>query len=201
MPTLTLDGEPAGLEGQPQTLGDLLACVDEHCARSGRIVTGLRLDGVDEPAFREPDVLVRGVDGLHAIAIESGTRTELVRRCLVEAGEALDQLADAADHVARRLRAGEIGAGNADLVVIAEGITTVLTITGAASLGLGIDIGTLESPRGTLAGVAGRTSTALAEIISAQAAAEWTEVARRLDTELGPELRHWGAVCRTLDPG
>ncbi len=197
---LMLDGEPASLDGCPETLADLLACVDEHCARRGRIVTAVRLDGVEEPAFREPSVLSRHANSLTVVEIVSGTRGELVRQCLGEAGDALEALAAAAIDVAARLRAGDVRSGNVDLAAIADGITTVLTITGAASLGLGIDIATLESPRGTLAEVARRTSTALTDIISAQAASEWSTVADRLEHELGPELRHWGGVCRALDP-
>ena len=55
MATLILDGEPLSLAEGPKTLGDLLATVDDQCAGRGRIVTGLRLDGDDEPAFREPE--------------------------------------------------------------------------------------------------------------------------------------------------
>jgi hypothetical protein len=198
--TVTLDGESVMSEGGPETLGDLLAALDERCAAAGRIVTAVRLDGADEPAFREPQVVARAVSTLRVVEVESGTPAALALQCLSEAGTALHALADAARDVAGRVRAGEIKSGNADLVSIAQGMATVLTITGAASLGLGIDFGALATPQGTLSSLAERAARALDAIIAAQLTADWSAVARRLENDLAPVLHTWGEVCHRLEP-
>lgn len=201
MLTLTLDGGPLPVEGGPETLADLLAAADAQCAARGRIVTALRLDGADEPAFREPQVVVRRLSTLGSVEIESGTPAELALSCLSEAGLALHSLADAARDVAGRLRAGDVRGGNRDLVAITQGMATVLTITGAASLGLGIDLGGRETTLGTLSSIAQRAATDLDAIIAAQLAADWNAVARKVDDDLVPDLRAWGEICARVDLG
>ena len=57
MATLMIDGRAHSGEKPLKTVGDLVAAADDWLARSGRIVTELRLDGVDEPAFREPQIV------------------------------------------------------------------------------------------------------------------------------------------------
>src|SRR4051794_40297739 len=105
--TLTLDGQAYEGPKSAKTLGDLLAGADTHLARRGRIVTGLRLDGVDEPAFREAQVVAASPAAFGEIAIESGTPADLAGRCLAEAGSALVALADAGEGLAMRYRLGE----------------------------------------------------------------------------------------------
>jgi hypothetical protein len=201
MPNVNVDGAPFSAGEGPETLGDLLTAVDERCARQGRIVTAIRLDGDDEPAFREAHVVARRLATLATVEISTGTAVALALECLSEAGVALLELASAAEDVAWRLRAGEVRGGNRDLVAITQGIGTALTITGAASLGLGVDLGTCETPHGTLAAVASRASRHLEAVISAQVAGDWTAVADALDAGLVPALRAWGDICRGLELG
>lgn len=197
--TLLLDGEAPSTEGQFETLSDLLAEADVRFAARGRIVTVLRLDGADEPAFRERHVIERRLSTLQSVEIESGTPAALALECLAEAGGALHGLAAAAGDVARRLRAGEIRGGNRDLAAISEGIATVVAITGAASLGLGIDLSTRDTPYGTLAAMAQRAARDLDTIIAGQLAANWNAIADVLDDDLAPHLRAWGETCSAVD--
>jgi hypothetical protein len=198
MPTLIVDGQRALIESTPKTLGELLAQADARCAPHGRIVTAVRIDGVDEPAFRELDVLHRPLKSMRRIEIESGTHADLARRCLGEAGIALEALADGSLSVATRLREGQVLEGNAGLATISQGIGTVLAITGAASLGLGMDVAAIETTEGTLASVARETARHLETLITAQLAADWPAVADRLEQDLSPALSRWGRMCRTL---
>ena len=97
MATLMIDGRAHSGEKPLKTVGDLVAAADDWLARSGRIVTELRLDGVDEPAFREPQIVGQSASAYSEVQIESGTRADLALRCLHEAGDALKSLAEAAD--------------------------------------------------------------------------------------------------------
>ena len=93
MATLMIDGRAHSGEKPLKTVGDLVAAADDWLARSGRIVTELRLDGVDEPAFREPQIVGQSASAYSEVRIESATRADLALRCLHEAGDALKSLA------------------------------------------------------------------------------------------------------------
>ncbi|MEO7275172.1 MAG: hypothetical protein ABIX28_02645 [Vicinamibacterales bacterium] len=195
---LTLDGRAYHSPESAETLGDLLADADTHLARDGRIVTGLRLDGVDEPAFREPHVVDARRAAFGEIAIESGTPADLAGRCLAEAAAALDALADAADGLAMRYRLGELAVANRELAQITEGIGTALAITGAASLGLGLDLTSQETTEGTLGALAASTTQVLDRLIRAQIDADWETTADLLEGTLAPVLRRWATACGLL---
>jgi hypothetical protein len=198
-PRPTLDGEPLAIAGVPKTLGDLLAVVDEACARRARIVTALRLDGAEEPAFREAHVVGRPLSTIETIDVESGTASELALSCLFEAGHALRSLAQAASELSVQIHIGNTRGAAADLAAIRQGIATVLTITGAASLGVGIDLTLYPTDHGTLHDSAERALCDLEAIVTAQLAGEWTTVADQLNPDLACSLARWGAVCGAID--
>jgi hypothetical protein len=200
MATLIMDGREQPACGPAKTLGDLVAAADERSNASGRIVTALRLDGVDEPAFRELHVTGRAVGDFGRIEIESGTPADLAAECLAEAGTALKTLADAAETAALRFYAGSIETANRELGEITTGIATALAIVGAASLGLGVDLALLATPEGTMGDLTTETSTHLEALIDAQLQADWTATAGLLESSLAPALRRWGAACSALAP-
>ena len=191
MATLMIDGRAHSGEKPLKTVGDLVAAADDWLARSGRIVTELRLDGVDEPAFREPQIVGQSAsDRISEVQIESGTRADLALRCLHEAGDALKSLAEAADSVADLYRLGEIAEANRELAAITDGIGTALAITGAASLGLGVDLGAMATSEGTLGDLTAATSQELQGLISAQLGSDWEGTA---DMLIGGSRRCSGA--------
>ncbi len=201
MATLIVDGREQAACGPAKTLGDLVAAADERTNGSGRIVTALRLDGVDEPAFRERHVTARGVGEFQRIEIESGTPADLAAECLAEAGTALQTLADAADSTAMRFYAGSIETANHELGEITAGIGTALAIVGAAPLGRGVDLASLATSQGSMGDLTAQTSAHLEALIDAQIQADWTATAGRLESSLAPALRRWGAACSALAPG
>jgi hypothetical protein len=198
MATLIIDGQTHSGAKPPESLGDLLAEADQQLAGTGRIVTALRLDGVDEPAFREPQVVGQRAAGYSRVEIESGTASDLAARCLFEAGEALASLADAADSVAILYRVGEAHTANRELGAITEGIGTALAISRAASLGLGVDLGAMVTSQGTLGDLTAATSHELEYLITAQIASDWERTADLLDSGLSPVLRRWGTACSAI---
>jgi hypothetical protein len=198
MATLIIDGQEHSARKAPKTVGDLVAAADDWLAPSGRIVTILRLDGVDEPAFREPQIVELSADTVSEVAIESGTPTGLAMRCLQEAGDALSSLAEAADSVAVLYRLGEIAQANRELAAITDGIGTALAITGAASLGLGMDLGAMATSEGTLGELTVATSQELEGLITAQLESDWEATADLLNRGLSPTLRRWSVACAVL---
>jgi hypothetical protein len=200
MATLIIDGREHTAQKALKTVGDLVAAADDWLAPSGRIVTTLRLDGVDEPAFREPQIVGQAAETYSEVRIESGTPADLAVRCLHEAGSALQSLAEAADSVAVLYRLGEIAQANRELAAITDGIGTALAITGAASLGLGMDLGAMATTEGTLGELTAATSQELHGLISAQLQSDWEGTADLLNAGLSPVLRRWSTACSVLAP-
>jgi hypothetical protein len=200
MATLIIDGREHAAEKPLKTLGDLVGEADDRLARSGRIVTAVRLDGVDEPAFREPQVVRQSASSYSRVEIETGTPADLAISCLLEAGEALKSLAEAADSVAMLYRIGEVAEANRELIAITDGIGTALAITGAASLGLGVDLGAMATSEGTLGDLTAATSAKLQGLISAQLESDWEGTADLLNGGLSPVLRRWSIACSVLAP-
>jgi hypothetical protein len=189
MTTFVLDNTARDADFAPETVGGLIAHVDATLP-DGRIVTAVRIGGVDEPAFRDPLVLARPLAGVE-IVIESGTPHDLAARCLGEAAAALDGLAAALGPVASRLRAGDIVAGNQGLADITQAIGTAVTITAAASLGLDEASTWKTELQQAVRALGGGLET----LISAQQRQDWLAIAAILDHELVPALRSWREVC------
>jgi hypothetical protein len=200
MATVIIDGEAFVLGQDAKTLGDLVAEADDRFGRQGRIVTAVRLEGVEEPAFREPRVTMQAATDFDRIEIESGTEAELVASCLFEAGTALHSLANDAAEVAALYRFEQIEDANGDLATITQGIATALAITSAASLGLGVDLGQVATPEGTITELTTETARALDALIAAQLHSDWLATADLLENNLAPVLRRWSAVCGVLQP-
>jgi hypothetical protein len=200
MATLIIDGRECSAEKPLKTVGDFVEAADASFDSSGRIVTALRLDGVDEPAFREPQITGQSASLYSRVEIESGTPADLAVRCLLEAGEALKTLAEAADSVAVLYRLGEIDEANRELAAITDGIGTALAITSAASLGLGVDLGAMETSEGRLGDLTATTSLELQGLISAQLESNWEGTADLLNGGLSPVLRRWSLACSVLAP-
>ena len=69
MPTVLLDGESFSTDAAPGTWAELLGLVDRHIEARGHIVTGVRFDGLDEAAFREPLALDQHLNDLANVEI------------------------------------------------------------------------------------------------------------------------------------
>jgi hypothetical protein len=200
MAAVLMDGEAILVTESPKTLGDLIAAADETFGRRGRIVTALRLDGVEEPAFRDTRVAGAAVTDFDRVEVESGTEAELVASCLIEAGTALNALASDAAEVAVLYRIGQIQEANGDFAIITQGIATALAITSAASLGLGTDLGPIVTPEGSIADLTSETARALDALIAAQLQSDWLTTADLLESSLAPVLRRWSSACEVLQP-
>jgi hypothetical protein len=199
MATLAIDTMPWRLDPAPETLGEMLAAADARLAGAGRLVTAVRIDGVEEPAFRDPQAAVRPLDAGTRVEVDSGTPGELAAGCLREASQALQELAATAEDAARAFRGGAVRQGNQLLVGLTGGIGTSLAIARAVSLGLGLDVTRVATPHGCLDDVMTTTSRVLDVIVAAQRQEAWDAVAEALVQGLGPALGRWSEACAALD--
>jgi hypothetical protein len=189
--TVSVNGAEAPIENGLQTWGDLVDSLDARLVRSRHVVTMVRLDGVEEPAFRDPGLCASRLAAYRRIEIETGEPQVLARRSLGEAASALAELGSATRGAASRFRLGDIVAAEEDLEQVSQSLLMVLRIVAAASLALrremespdrhGLSIGALTTELGGLLG----------RLVQAQRDDDWQQIADVLDDELAPVMSQW----------
>ena len=189
--SVSVNGADAPIENGLQTWGDLVASLDARLSRSRHIVTMVRLDGVEEPAFRDPDLCASHLSLFRRIEIETGEPQMLARRSLGEAAAALAEIGSATQSAASQFRLGDIEAAEKGLEQVSQSLLMVLRIVAAAGLALrrelespdrhGMSVGTLTNQLGGLLGT----------LIDAQRDDDWLRVAVLLEDELVPVMSRW----------
>jgi hypothetical protein len=199
MPNITLDGVPWVAGGDDaDTWGGLLTTIDEALTGARRIVTDVRFDGIDEPAFRDPLVVGRSLEELAAVEVVSGTPAMLVERILGEAAASLDGLCLGAAHVADLARAHESQQAARGLLELAEGLSALVGIAGAAALALQVDLNELRCHDRPATALVGELTRLIDQLIAAQGGGDWITVADVLQYDVEPTLRAWRPLFSSL---
>jgi hypothetical protein len=198
MTRLLVNNEPREMEAGLKTWGDLLAWVDGRSAAEGHLVTAARLDGVDEPSFREPLHLARALDDLAVIEVEVSTPAALVNESLCEALDGLTSLRHYAVNVGQRFRGADMAYANRGLSELSQGLQTFVGLVEALGGALGVRLEALEfdgRPTSELLDDLGRPLVSLAD---AQSAQDWITVADILEFDVEPALGQCEPFFRAL---
>lgn len=175
-----------------------LARLDSAVVRRGLIVTDVRFDGIDEPAFRDADALDRRLSELVCVEVQSGTPASLMERCMADALGAIDVLSHAAVQVADQFRGPAIVPARRRLAELAEGLGTLMAITGAAGLALKVDAERAVHGDRSIASIIAEMTGHLDALIAAQEARDWTRIADVLEHDVEPTLRRWKPVIEVF---
>jgi hypothetical protein len=193
MSTILLDGEPFP-DSESTTWAELLGVVDQEIQPTGRIVTGVRFDGLDEAAFREPLALEQSLKELATVEIVTGTPASLMEQCVAEAVSSIEPLCAAATDTGERFRAFELETANRCLVELAEGVSTLVAIGGALVLAAREGGEESSEQRASLdAGVA-ELAGYIDDMVTAQQSQDWITLADVLQYDVEPALRRWEQV-------
>jgi hypothetical protein len=201
MPRILLDGTERPFTPAPSSWGDLLRLLDGELGSDGRIVTDVRFDGVDEAAFRERATLERTLDACATVEVITGTPAGLMDRCLEEALAAIAPLAAAAMRVGARFRGVDVRAANEELSELADGLTSVIGIVGAAGLAYQVDLRNMRCGDQVAATVVAELTTYLESLVGAQEAGDWIAVADILQFDVEPALRRLAPVLDSMRIG
>jgi len=181
-----------------QTWGDLLCVLDQDLSTDGRMVTGARFDGVDEPAFRDPHAASRALGDLATVEVAVGTPTDLIRRSLDESADAVSCLADATLRVGAAFRGYDIHPANHGLSQLASGLQMLVAIATAVAQARGVGLDDL-TVNGTAAGALVAEMTGHVDaVIAAQATSDWITVADIVEYDLEPTVRRWQTLFESL---
>lgn len=198
MPRILIDGTDYEAASEPRTWGALLEQLDAALAPRGVIVTDVRFDGIDEPAFRDRPALDRPLADLAVVEVASGTPAALMDRCLAEALASLDPLAVAAAGVGEQFRGHDIAAASEGLVQLIDGLMSLVGILGAAGATLGVDFQRLQCGDGPAAARLVELATFLETLVSAQETQDWITVADVLQYDVEPAIRQLAGLVETV---
>ena len=188
MLTLRVDSSLIPGVNAPITVDALLSAIEPVLGDSGRIVTALRIDGVEEPAFREASVLARELSGEARVDVDTTPVAVMARLALDDALRFLPDLAKGSRAVAADLRGPRLDEGRQAIGGLADNLALLVALVQTADIWarqaglaptdwLGEDVGAVERVAGLLESAAG--------------AGDWTAAATALDTDLPHALDAW----------
>lgn len=189
--TLLINGVLTTLDNSLQTWGDLVSFLDDRLSAAQEVMTVVRLDGVEEPAFRDPSVCAGPLTGLSVVEVETGEPCELARRCLGDAAAAISALSVATKATADQFRCGEIDGARQSLEQVTLGLVTVLRIVTAAGLALRRELDVVDTKGRSVRSLSGELDTVVRRLVDAQQQADWLLVADVLEFDLLPTLGGW----------
>ena len=188
MPTLRVDSSLIPGVNAPITVDALLSAVEPVLGQSGRIVTALRINGVDEPAFREQDVLERSLVGVDEIDLDTTPVGLMALQALDDALRYLPVLAGEARQVASGLRGAQVAEPRMAIGELADNLALMAALVHTADLWarqvglaggdwLGEDVAAVERVAGSIEG--------------AVSAEDWVTAADALEYDLSSALGAW----------
>jgi hypothetical protein len=192
------------LNGAPYTAaeaacwGDLLDAIDRETAASGAIVGAVRFDGVDEPGFREPAVLVRALETDLIVEIETETPGALLERILDEGASSLPALEQSARLLADGFRGRDTAAASRDLVQLAESLMNLVALVAASAAAVDVRIEALALEGQPVGPVLSDLDAALGPLLEAHAASDFITVADVLEYDVAPAIPRLGDVIEAL---
>jgi hypothetical protein len=193
-----VNNEPQDVDECLKTWGELLAWVDHRVAAGGQLVTAARLDGVDEPSFRDPLQAARSLSEWAVVEVDVATPASLVTESLEEALDGLTSLRRYAVTVADRFRGTDIGLANRGLGELSQGLQTLVGLIEALSGAIGIGPDTFEWEGRPSQGLLPQLAQPLTPLADAQRANDWITVADILEFDLEPALARCEPFFRAL---
>ncbi|WP_110172040.1 hypothetical protein [Luteitalea pratensis] len=174
----------------PITIDALLSAVEPVLGQSGRIVTALRINGVDEPAFRERDILERSLVGVDEIDLDTTPVGLMALQALDDALRFLPVLAGEARVVASGLRGAHVDEPRKAIGELADNLALMAALVHTADLWarqvglaggdwLGEDVAAVDRVAGAIEGAVG--------------AEDWVTAADALEYDLSSSLEAWQA--------
>ena len=175
----------------PGTWGDLLAIVDDHVSAQRLLVTGIRLDGVDEPAFRHPAAAERPLAAIRRVDVDTTSPAALFKLCCGDAESGVTEMATRALHLASQFRLQDVHAGHRGLAGLAEDLHGFLALLHAMLTSPGFEEDWL-----TIEGASADVQIAqfggwLESLVAAQVEGDWLTVSDILEYDLERALRGW----------
>ena len=191
MRQLNVNGIEQPLESLPDYWGKLLERLDRDADLRGEVVTAVRFDHVEQPAFREPVLIECRLTELESIAIETTARRVLIDDALAHGVMSCHALATAARDARALFRAGDAAAASRALLEFGEGIRSLVVLVGAVAAACTTAFDSVDTKGRTVSDDVNDLIRQLEDVVSAQQADDWLTVADILEYEFEAALEGW----------
>jgi hypothetical protein len=190
MARILINNEATTVENGLNTWGKLLDWADRASAGRGLLVTAARLDGVDEPSFREAAFAITPLNKVATIEFDAIEPAALVAASVNEARDGLAGLRKHTLEVARRFRGTRVANANQGLAELTQGLGTLVALIDTLGGALGIRIEALAANGRPIVALIDDLGQPLVAVGEAQAQEDWVTVADILEFDLEPALGH-----------
>jgi len=189
--------EYLGLEGL-KTWGQLLLALENGAGTDRAVVTAVRFAGVDQPSFREPDLLGTVLETAVPIDVETIPSRELIAEAVETGLNDIAPLLEAAQQTADAFRCHDIADAQ---VRLGEVVTTLQALTQLTAAVIQADL----LPEGAnvkrqSSALLQRLGGDLEALVTAAGNEDWITVADVLEYDIAELLPEWVTVLRTLAP-
>jgi hypothetical protein len=198
MSHVILNGAPYTATTDAGSWGDLLEAIDRDTAATGAIVGAVRFDGVDEPGFREPAILVRPLESDLIVEIDTEAPGALLGRILDEGVDSLPALEQAARALADDFRGTDMMQASRGLTQLADSLINLVTLIAASMAAAGAPLETLTLDGKSVGGHLLALDAALAPLLEAHAAGDYITVADGLEYDVAPTIAPLADVIEAL---
>lgn len=181
---------PAG----PATWGELLLILDGCAEREGQLLTMARLDGVDEPSFRDARVTDRPLSDFARIDVNLATPAAFLRASLQDAVTSLRRTGTTARRAGGLFRRADVSPGQPLLVEIATDLQALTRLIALLGGPLGIDLEQITADDVTATTQLTEIDAAVASMVSAQASGDWVVVADALEYDIEPACARFATL-------
>ncbi len=182
-----LNGVPTDLAfGQSATIGEVLQALEGAVAASGHVVTAIRLDGVDEPAFGSPALRDRRLPPSTVVEVDTDTAAALIGRCVDEALMAMPNVRAGIVDVSAAFRLSNVSDANRLLAEVAESLGSLVGLAAAISSATGVALDKVATDGHSGAQLVAALHTHAGELTTAQSLGDWAQVADTLQFKVAP---------------
>ena len=198
MQRLIVNGTERRLENVPEYWGNLLEWVEQDAAARAEVVTEVRFDDVEQPAFRHAALGQCPLSELDSIEVETASKRALIDDALAHGVMSAHALAAAAKETTGMFRNGNVAAANQRLAEFGDGIRSLLVLVSAVSAACGATLDQLDVSGRTMSAEVNALVQQLETLVEAQQAQDWLTVADILEYEFEPALGTWRSMFEGL---
>ena len=174
------------IPGMPaRTWGELLARLDDECAKRGVVISDVSFDGQVQEAFRTTPVVTRQIGQLR-IEVKTSTQTDLLLTAIDEAIGAAEPMCPVAAQLAAAFRAHDLARANQDLAIFAPNLGALVQLaSNISTLAARLNERAQNSEVTAVPAAIGKHVDVL---IEAQSSGDWITVADVLEYDITQSL-------------
>jgi len=186
-----VNGKDFGAMDGLTTWGELLDTLENGAGQDRPIVTAVRFGGVDQPSFREPEVLGQSLASAGSIDVDTCEAQALVADAVQSGLNSLAALLEAAQHTADAFRSHDIADANGRLVEVVDTLQSLAHLT---ALVTGAETSTDNPPDGATTVLLTALRQKLEWLVSAAENQDWISAADVLEYDIVELVPKWQAV-------